>query len=48
VVLEHWLAKDLARLYVEKGIDARGVTIRKPDAAALSFCRKTGARCVVD
>jgi hypothetical protein len=48
VVLEHWLAKDLARLYVDKGIDARGVTIRKPDAAARSFCRKTGARCVVD
>jgi hypothetical protein len=47
-VLEHWLKNDLARLYVEKKIDARGITIRRPDAAALSFCRKTGARCVVD
>jgi len=48
VVLEHWLKFDLARLFVEKKIDASGITILKPDASALSFCKKTGARCVVD
>ena len=48
VILEHWLKFDLARLFVEKKIDASGITILKPDASALSFCRKTGARCVVD
>ncbi len=48
VVLEHWLKFDLARLFLEKKIDASGITILKPDASALSFCKKTGARCVVD
>lgn len=48
VVLEHWLKNDLARLFVEKKIDARRIVIQKPDASALSFCQKTGARCIVD
>lgn len=48
VVLEHWLQFDLARLFVEKKIDATGITIRHPDASALSFCKKTGARCIVN
>ncbi|OYW08856.1 MAG: hypothetical protein B7X34_07820, partial [Acidobacteriia bacterium 12-62-4] len=48
VVLENWLKNDLARLFVEKKIDASRITIRKPDASALSFCQKTGARCIVD
>jgi hypothetical protein len=48
VVLENWLKNDLARLFVEKKIDASRITIRKPDASALSFCKKTGARCIVD
>lgn len=47
-VLEHWLKNDLARLFVEKKIDASRITIRKADASALLFCKKTGARCVVD
>jgi hypothetical protein len=47
-VLEHWLKNDLARLFVEKKIDASRIVIEKPDASALSFCRKTGARCIVD
>lgn len=48
VVLEQWLKNDLARLFVEQKIDASRITIQKPDASALSFCKKTGARCVVD
>lgn len=47
-VLDHWLKNDLARLFVEKKIDASRIVIEKPDASALSFCRKTGARCIVD
>lgn len=47
-VLEQWLRNDLARLFVEKKIDASRIVIKKPNASALSFCQKTGARCIVD